>query len=42
MSGDTRSDKEVRKDRADDRKAFDRQRKDWNIEERQKMKLRRI
>ena len=27
-SGDTRSDKEVRKDRVDDRKAFDRQRKD--------------
>jgi len=26
--GDTRTDKEVRKDRADDRKAFDRQRKD--------------
>ena len=27
-SGDTRSDKEVRKDRVDDRKSFDRQRKD--------------
>ena len=28
VKGDTRTDKEVRKDRADDRKAFDRQRKD--------------
>jgi hypothetical protein len=39
--GDTRSDKEVRKDRADDRKAFDRERKSLEYEKKSKPEIKK-